>query len=139
MTTTIVKPKMTLEEFVNYEDNTDYLYELTDGELIQMPMESEVNLRIGSFWFGFLIRSGLADYRLSLKTEIGVPRKMVNVCVPDLVVFSEELPQAMESAKRSLDMPNPALVVGVVSLNQDSRNYRFKRTGYCARGIGGEA
>ena len=34
---------MTLEEFFNYDDGTDAMYELEDGELIVMPAESEIN------------------------------------------------------------------------------------------------
>ena len=45
---------------------------------------------------------------------------------------------AMQGATRSLillDMPPPLLVVEVVSPNQASRDYRYKRTEYAARGI----
>ena len=58
--------------------------------------------------------------------------------MPDLVVHSEELAIAMEGASRSLifmDMPPPLLVVEVVSPNQASRDYRYKRSEYAARGI----
>ena len=44
----------------------------------------------------------------------------------------------MEGATRSLilmDMPPPLLVVEVVSPNQASRDYRYKRSEYGARGI----
>jgi Uma2 family endonuclease len=41
MTVTTVK-KMTFEEFLNYDDGTDALYELENGELISMPFESEI-------------------------------------------------------------------------------------------------
>jgi Uma2 family endonuclease len=62
----------------------------------------------------------------------------VGVRVPDLVIFSEELELAMQGAKRSLvlmDMPPPLLVVEIVSPNQESRDYRYKRSEYAARGI----
>ncbi|MDB9482197.1 Uma2 family endonuclease, partial [Dolichospermum circinale CS-537/05] len=38
--------KMTFEEFLNYDDGTDNLYEFENGELIPMPLESEINRRI---------------------------------------------------------------------------------------------
>lgn len=44
----------------------------------------------------------------------------------------------MEGAKRSTvmpEMPPPLLVVEVVSPNQSSRDYRYKRSEYAARGI----
>jgi Uma2 family endonuclease len=40
--------KMTLEEFLNYDDGTDTRYELVNGELIEILPESEFNIRIAS-------------------------------------------------------------------------------------------
>ncbi len=137
MTITIAK-KMSFEEFLNYDDGTDTFYELENGELMQMPYESELNRRIASFLFIYFAQQGIPSYRLSMKTEIAVHSRQVGVRVPDLVVFSEELAVAMQGAKRSLifmDMPPPLLVVEVVSPNQASRDYRYKRSEYAARGI----
>ena len=44
----------------------------------------------------------------------------------------------MQGASRSIvtaDLPAPSLVVEVVSPNQSSRDYRYKRSEYAARGI----
>ncbi|MFL0646948.1 Uma2 family endonuclease [Cylindrospermopsis raciborskii UAM/DH-BiRr] len=130
--------KMTFEEFLNYDDGTDYLYELENGEIILMPFESEINRRIAVFLLIYFSQLGIPYYRLSMKTEIAVNSRMVGVRVPDLVVFSEELAQVMQNATRSLilmDMPPPLLVVEVVSPNQEKRDYRYKRSEYAARGI----
>ncbi len=130
--------KMTFEEFLNYDDGTDYLYELENGEIILMPFESEINRRIAVFLLIYFSQLGIPYYRLSMKTEIAVNSRMVGVRVPDLVVFSEELTQVMQNATRSLilmDMPPPLLVVEVVSPNQEKRDYRYKRSEYAARGI----
>ena len=130
--------KMTFEEFLNYDDGTDYLYELENGELIFMPSESELNQRIAIFLLIYFSQLGIPYYRLRMKTEIAVNSRMVGVRVPDLVVFSEELAQVMQNATRSLilmDMPPPLLVVEVVSPNQEKRDYRYKRSEYAARGI----
>ena len=35
--------RMTLEEYLTYDDGTDARYELVDGELVEMPSESDVN------------------------------------------------------------------------------------------------
>jgi Uma2 family endonuclease len=51
---------------------------------------------------------------------------------------TDALAIAMEGAKRSTvmaEMPPPLLVVEVVSPNQSSRDYRYKRSEYAARGI----
>lgn len=130
--------KMTLEEFFNYEDDTDFMYELEDGELIQMTAESEINRRIASFLFIYFAQLGISSYRLSMKTEIVTTGSRVRV--PDLVLFSEELATVMEGAKRSTimpEMPPPLLVVEIVSptQRQSNRDYRHKRSEYAARGI----
>ena len=136
---TIVQPsqKMTLEEFLEYDDDTEVMYEFVDGEPILMASESEINRRIASLLFASFLQLGIPFYRLSMKTEIITTGSRMRI--PDLVVFSEELAKAMEGAKRSLivsDMPAPSLVVEVVSPNQSSRDYRHKRSEYAARGIG---
>jgi Uma2 family endonuclease len=129
-------PKMTLEEFLEYDDDTEVMYEFVDGEPILMATESEINRRIAMFIVICLAQLGIPFYRLSMKTEIITTGSRMRI--PDLVVFSEELAKVMEGAKRSLivsDMPAPLLVVEVVSPNQSSRDYRHKRSEYAARGI----
>ncbi|MBH8551176.1 Uma2 family endonuclease [Nostocaceae cyanobacterium CENA357] len=147
--------KMTLEEFFNYDDGTDAIYEFEDGELLLMTAESEINRRIAMFILVCLVQLGIPSSQLSMKTEIVTTG--LRVRVPDLVVFSEELVTVMEGAKRSTvmpEMPPPLLVVEVVSQcvarfprveatdepvrvspNQSSRDYRYKRSEYGARGI----
>ncbi|MDH6098134.1 Uma2 family endonuclease [Anabaenopsis sp. FSS-46] len=47
---TVTTPKnMTLEEFLQFDDGTDNLYELENGKLISMPLEIELNRRIAMF------------------------------------------------------------------------------------------
>jgi Uma2 family endonuclease len=135
---TVAIEKMTLAEFLAYDDGTDKLYELENGELIDMPSESEINRRIAGFLFIFFSQLGIPAYRLTMKTEVAVSGARVSVRVPDLLVLSEELATAMDGATRSIvlmDMPPPLLVVEVVSPNQEKRDYRYKRSEYVARGI----
>ena len=56
---TLATSKMTFEEFLNYDDGTDALYELENGNLIAMPSESDLNQRIASFLFAVLLRLGI--------------------------------------------------------------------------------
>jgi Uma2 family endonuclease len=135
---TVAIQKMTLAEFLAYDDGTDNLYELENGELISMPAESDINQRIASFLFAFFLSSGIPSYRLRIGMEIAVSGAKVSVRVPDLVLLSEELAIEMKGATRSLvlmDMSPPLLVVEVVSPNQEKRDYRYKRSEYAARGI----
>ena len=134
----IATRKMTLEEYLNYDDDSDICYELEHGELIAMPPESETNRRIATFLFAYFLRQGIPAYRLTMKTEIVVSGLRATTRVPDLIVLSEELATSLECAKRStimLDMPPPLLVVEVVSPGQEKRDYRYKRSEYGARGI----
>ncbi|NJL51910.1 MAG: Uma2 family endonuclease [Hydrococcus sp. SU_1_0] len=136
MTTTT--QKMTLEEFLAYDDGTDNLYELENGELIWMPSESEINRRIAMFLLIYFSQQGIPSYRLTMKTEVAVSGTRVSVRLPDLLVLSEELATVLEGASRSIvlmDMPPPQLAVEVVlkdtashiSPNQEKRDYRYKR------------
>jgi Uma2 family endonuclease len=137
MTVTTTK-KMSFEEFLNYDDGTDFLYELENGELIPVSSESDINQRIAIFLLIYFSQLGIPPYRMRMKAEVAVNSGQVGVRVPDLVVYSEELAVAMEGARRSLvfmDMPPPLLVVEIVSPNQASRDYRYKRSEYAARGI----
>ncbi len=136
--TTIVRQKMSYEEFLNYEDDTDYLYELEDGKLIQMPSESRTNQKIAIFLLIYMAKQGISCSRLVNHTEIVVTNKNLNIRIPDLVVLTNDLVEIMEGAPRSLitlDMPAPDLVVEVVSPNQAKRDYEDKRSEYCNRGI----
>ena len=135
---TVAIQKMTLEEFLAYDDGTDNLYELENGELISMPAESDINQRIASFLFAFLLGLGIPSYRIRIGIEVAVSGSRVSVRIPDLLVLSEELATEMDGATRSIvlmDMPPPLLVVEVVSPNQEKRDYRYKRSEYAARGI----
>ncbi len=135
---TIASQKMTLAKFLAYDDGTDKLYELENGELVDMPSESEINRRIAMFLSIYFSQLGIPAYRLTMKTEVAVSGSRVSVRIPDLLVLSEELALEMDGASRSIvlmDMPPPLLVVEVVSPNQEKRDYRYKRTEYAARGI----
>ncbi|OYQ62641.1 hypothetical protein B9G53_21140 [Pseudanabaena sp. SR411] len=145
MTIAEVKPtsqisvkKLTFAEFLEFSRDTEVLYELENGELIEMPYESEMNRRIAMFLVAHFLQLGIPYGRITMKTEIAVHSRQVGVRVPDLVIFSEELEAAMQGATRSLvlmDMPPPLLVVEIVSPNQENRDYRYKRSEYAARGV----
>jgi Uma2 family endonuclease len=137
MTTTT--KRFTLEEYLQYDDGTDVPYELVDGELVEMPPESDRNNLISIY---LLVK--FANH-LSLKlirhkdTEIVIIGTRARVRLPDLIVLTEELLVALSGKRATItsEMPPPALVVEVVSpgkTNED-RDYRYKRSEYAARGI----
>ena len=52
------KPRfLSFEEYLSYDDGTDYLYELFNGELIAVPPESGFNVQIATF---LLVKFALA-------------------------------------------------------------------------------
>ena len=137
----VIAPQIiSLEDYFNYEDETENRYELENGELLTMPPESDLNLRIASFSFAYFAIQGIPSYRLRIGTEIVVTGSKATVRLPDLMVLSEELVIALQSASRStitMDMPPPQLVIEVVSPGKKNRDrdYRYKRSQYQARGI----
>jgi Uma2 family endonuclease len=129
---------MTLEEYLNYDDGTDTRYELVNGELIAMPTESRLNIKIAIFLLIQLAKLGIPEDRIVIKTQIAVSGARATVREPDLMVLSEVGAIALEGASQSLitqDMPPPLLVVEVVSPKQENRDYRHKRTEYAGRQI----
>ncbi|MBL1176671.1 Uma2 family endonuclease [Pantanalinema sp. GBBB05] len=129
---------MTLEEYLNYDDGTDAHYELVNGELVVMPPESTLNIRIATFLLSQFLQLGVPFYCLMTKAQIVVSGARVTAREPDLMVLSEEAAVALDGANQCLitfDMPPPALVVEVVSPKQEDRDYRFKRTEYAGRQI----
>jgi Uma2 family endonuclease len=136
--TTIIK-SFTLAEYLAYDDGTDKRYELVNGELIEMPSESDLNNQIAMFLIGVFMQ--IIPIRLLRRgTEIVVSGSRATVRVPDLLVLTEDLATALTGASRSIvtpDLPPPALVVEVVSPGKENedRDYRYKRSEYAARGI----
>ncbi|NDJ19825.1 Uma2 family endonuclease [Myxacorys almedinensis] len=131
--------RFTLAKYLAYDDGTDRRYELVNGELVEMPSESDLNNAIAIFLLltfaqivpGQLLRRG---------TEVAVSGARATVRVPDLLVLSEELEAALSGANRSIvmmDMPPPVLAVELVSPGKENedRDYRYKRSEYGARGI----
>ncbi len=105
----------TFEEYLQYDDNSEKLYELFNGELIEMPPESGLNIEIANFLF--LKFASLVGHRRvrghGLELEVrGEPKNRY----PDLTIIREE--HIQELSKRNtirLFMSPPLLVVEVVS------------------------
>jgi Uma2 family endonuclease len=135
---TITTSRMTLADFLAYDDGTDRRYELENGELILMPAESDTNQRIASFLFALFLELGIPSYRLRIGLEVAVNSTRAGVRLPDLSVLSEDGAEELTGATRSMvsmDMSAPLLLVEVVSKGQEKKDYRYKRSEYAARGV----
>ena len=122
----------TFEEYLSYDDGTDKLYELFNGELIEVPPESGTNVQIANrlfLVFALLIGTDrVRGHGLELEVR-GEPRNRY----PDLTIIREEHIQQL--AKRNtirLFMAPPLLVIEVVSPGelQRDRDYIAKRMQY---------
>lgn len=141
---TQAKPRFrTIEEYLDYDDGSDTHYELVDGVLVEMPPESRLNHRIASFLFGAFVRLGISTDLLVIGVQIAITSRKVTAREPDFVVLTEECARSLDGAKRDVimpEMPNPALVVEVVSPGSPGsenydRDYIEKPKEYAARGI----
>ena len=136
--------RMTLEEFLSYDDGTDRRYELVDGVLVEMGAESTTNTIIAGFLFGFFLQMGLPSYRIGFKQKIEVASRYVTARDPDLIVHTEDSFQAIDERKEAClkyGDPNPLVIVEVVSPGDETkdnyqRDYVQKPEEYADRGIG---
>jgi Uma2 family endonuclease len=135
--------RMSLEEYLTYDDGTDTRYELVDGVLVEMGAESTINTWIAGFIFGLFIQMGFPSYRVGFKQKIQVKSKHASARDPDLIIHTEDSVLAIDGLSESclrLGEPNPMIAIEVVSPGTEStknyqRDYVQKPNEYAARGI----
>lgn len=133
-----IKPRfLSFEEYLSYDDGTENLYELFNGELIEVPPESGENVQIANrlfLQFALLLGSDRVRGR-GLELEVrGEPKNRY----PDLTIIREEHIQLLKKRNTiRLNMAPPLLVVEVVSPGelQRDRDYIAKRSQYQDIGI----
>ncbi len=125
------------EEYLSYDDGTDNLYELFNGELVEVPPESGLNVEIATLLLlQFVLKVGHRRVRgHGLEVEVrGEPRNRY----PDLTVIREEHIELLKQRNTiRLSMPAPLLVVEIVSPGevQRHRDYIAKRMQYQDLGV----
>ena len=134
--------RMTLKEYLVYEDGTDIRYELEDGVLVEMGAETPLNPRIAAmlmFLFGDL---GIDRKFLAIGHQIEVRSRYATARQPDLVVHTVESDEALSGHEKVLRLgaPSPLLVVEVASqtttdAKSRKRDYEQKPKEYADRGI----
>jgi Uma2 family endonuclease len=132
------KPRfLSFEEYLSYDDGTENLYELFNGELIEVPPESGENVEIANRLFlHFALLVGTSRVRgHGLELEVrGEPKNRY----PDLTIIREEHIQLLKRRNTiRLNMAPPLLVVEVVNPGelQRDRDYIAKRSQYQDIGI----
>lgn len=140
---TQAKPKFaTFEAYLEFDDGTDNRYELIDGELVELPPESEPNDAIANYLFLKLVAAGL-PYRLVRpgKCEIQVPVLQKGDAAnryPDFLILDEvHLSLTQKRFTIKLDAPPPRLVAEVLSPGKTNRDRDLirKRAQYAKRSI----
>jgi Uma2 family endonuclease len=137
-TIVVTQPRFeSFEEYLDYTDDNNRLYELFNGELVQLPPESGFNIGIANFLLAFFlpIVGYLRVRGHGLELEVnGEPRNRY----PDLTIIKTEHIEQLSSRNTiRLQMAPPDLVVEVVSPGdlQRSRDYVAKRMQYQDREI----
>ena len=144
---TQTKPKFrTFEAYLDYDDGSDQRYELIDGELVELPPESEPNTAIAQELFWFLANAQMVERRLiklyacQIQVPVLQPKDAANRFL-DLVILREEhLVLTRSQLTITLEMPPPILVVEIVSPGDTNRSnytrdYIRKRDQYAVCGI----
>jgi Uma2 family endonuclease len=135
---TQAKPRFSrFDEYLAYDDGTDNLYELYNGELIEVPPESGENVGIATFlllqFVPIVGHLRVRGHGLELEVQ-GEPRNRY----PDLTIIREEhIHQLKNRNTIRLSMAPPLLVIEVVSPGelQRERDYIAKRRQYEDIGI----
>ena len=92
--------RMTLKEFLTYDDGTDRRYELVDGVLVEMGAESRGNVKISLFLIQIFLQNLTYD-QLGIKEKIEVRSSYVTARDPDLIVHSKDSAAAVEGRKEA--------------------------------------
>jgi Uma2 family endonuclease len=137
-TVVVTHPRFeSFEDYLDYTDDNNRLYELFNGELVQVPPESGFNIGIANFLFSFFLpifgHLRVRGHGLELEVN-GEPRNRY----PDLTIIKAEHIEQLQSRNTiRLQMAPPDLVVEVVSPGnlQRDRDYIAKRIQYQDRDI----
>jgi Uma2 family endonuclease len=134
--------RMTLSEYLDYDDDTDIRYELEDGVLVEMGAETPLNPRIAMMLVFLFSDLGMARKLLAIGHQIEVKSRYATARQPDLVVHTVESDSALSGDEKVLRLgsPSPLLVVEVASqtttdTKSRKRDYEQKPKEYADRGI----
>jgi Uma2 family endonuclease len=134
--------KMSLEEYLTYDDGTDIRYELVDGVLVEMGAENPLNPMIAAFLMFLFADLGIPRENLVIGHQVGVSSSRATARQPDLIVHTNESRAAILDDGKILRAGRsaPMLVVEVVSNSikdkkSRDRDYEEKPVEYAEREI----
>ena len=135
---TIATEKISFQEYLQYHDDTDTLYELVDGGLIPMSLgtgkHGDITEFINDLFKGIIKQENLSWTSKDMKVGVRSPRgrKWDTSRIPDVTVLPIEQWQNLANREAVIDLNEtpPILVVEVVSPSTRKTDYRSKRTEY---------
>jgi Uma2 family endonuclease len=135
--------RMSLEDYLTYDDGTETRYELVDGEIVPMSLGTGQHADISEFlhdeFKGEIKRMGLPWVAKDMKIGIQSPRgaRWETARVPDVVVLPLEQWNGLKKRESfiPLNEPPPLLVVEVVSPSTVTIDYRAKHSEYAVLDI----
>jgi Uma2 family endonuclease len=132
----------TFEEYLSYSNETEIegRYELINGELVELPPESEPNNWIVNYLQFLLVAAKVSPLRLirihalELQVPILRPDDAANRYLDLVILRPEHLDLMKRRLTITLDMPPPRLIVEVVSPGKTNRDRDavYKRAQYAA-------
>ena len=136
MTTTT--NRLTLEDYLQYDDGSDTRYELVNGELVPMSLGTGKHGAIRKFLEHTFDSqaSEMGQQWIALAGIVGIrsPRsgRWDTVRIPDVVVIPLEQWRELQHREAIIELnePPPLLVVEVVSESTKRTDYRAKRSEY---------
>ncbi len=142
MSITTPKP-MTLQEFLTHDDGTEKRYELVDGVLVEMGVESTINSQIVMRLIFVFAGLGVPQQQIGIKQKLQVRGSYATAREPDLILHSVESIRAIKGRSEAclfLNEPNPLVLVEIVSPGSKStenyqRDYIQKPLEYADRSI----
>jgi Uma2 family endonuclease len=133
--------KMTLAEYLTYDDGTDTRYELVDGELTRMSLGTGEHGDISEFlndeFKSEIRRLGLDWVAKDMKIQSPRGTRWETARIPDVVVLPLEQWNSLKKRESfiPLNEPPPSLVVEVVSPSTVTVDYRAKHSEYAVLDI----
>ena len=135
---TVATEKLTLAEYLQYDDGTDTVYELVEGELVPMALGTGKHGGISKFlersFDDESSRTGQNWTAQRFAVGVRSPRgRRWDTCrIPDVVVLPIEQWENLANREAVIEFnePSPILVVEVVSKSTQTTDYRSKRSEY---------
>ena len=140
---TITHQKLTFNEYLNYQDNTDNRYELVEGELIPMSLgtgkHGAIAKRLERFFDDEITRLKLLWIAQRFSVGLRSPRggRWDTSRIPDVTVLPLEQWNSLGDREAVIDLNEepPLLVVEIVSPSTQVTDYRSKQAEYAVLGI----